>query len=522
MSPPKRSIFDILPLELIGRIVKYAPGIHTLRCLRLVSKVMKEFADPLAFASTTISFLNGLEEAQSHLGSLISGNGPNSRWTTHLSIKELVPSEPDFEEDYDDYYVMWDLQQELLIPAIKALKDGLTRVDLDLTMAFDPHVDIFEALAGFPKLRVLNVSVAGIDSHNRDEDGVFPQISGLEELNINSTGGESGDFQKEARNLIVPSLPTLKKLCLNFTSKAPSDLSTLLIPGPPEVTSLLPSVSMIQHLRLHGSTYFAGRTSALYLKNLTHLDIHNDLKVSSTHGDDPNALFWDALSEANIRLQLLFVNRVTPTLLQYLASYSGLVGLKIGGESEAEAYKNRQEGSESLARNLFDSVIPHHCNTLKPLSFSHCDYRAWSVTEDYLKQILLCKSLVRLDIIYHFPKKLEVDKSFVSATPFIEIASLLSRLLDGTLPNLLTLIVVPAREPDDSFGLSWITSGPRMKLINGWRDLACGADLSSVSKSQVLTDPSFKLYFSLNSFTAKKPEVTFDRNNGHFKPVPKK
>lgn len=129
---------------------------------------------------------------------------------------------------------------------------------------------------------------------------------------------------------------------------------------------------------------------------------------------------------------------------------------------------------------------------------------------------------MRLDIIYHFPKKLEVDKSFVSATPFIEIAFLLSRLLDGTLPNLLTLIVVPAREPDDSFGLSWITSGPRMKLINGWRDLACGADLSSVSKSQVLTDPSFKLYFSLNSFTAKKPEVTFDRNNGHFKPVPKK
>ncbi|KAF5318383.1 hypothetical protein D9611_013928 [Ephemerocybe angulata] len=512
MELHKRSIFDILPLELLELIVKRNLWIRTLRELRLVSRAMKDLVDPLTFSSTTLSFEYVITPEQ--LRYIASGTSPNTRWTKRLHIEDLLPIEgPEYLDEIDTFGPgRLAAQKAALVPAIRALKE-VTQVEFDLN-GDGPYINVVTALAGLPKLRILRMNGG---EFRRQKVAAFSRISNLEDLHINSVEWSSGT-RKAARRMIAASLPTLRELHLEqFRQNNLVELSKIL-PAESSAESLPPALPLTKFC-LYGERFIADSSCAHYFRNLTHLEMCNVGKAIA----EKNAPFWDALAESNVRLHSLLAYPLTSSLTRYLTSYAGLFSLRVEGQAESVEYYHRTEGEVSLAQSFVRSAIPHHRATLQRLSFVTLDYRAWALTEDTLNCIATCKKLERVDLIYHFPREMQDDLSYAFGTPFIDMSHLLSRLLDGlNLPNLHTVILSPAREPDKAFGTCVRSFDDIIPFLAAWQRLVRQVDLTSLSHSQVLNNPRFRLYAASGDDEDEDdgPDMVFDVNTGHFRPHP--
>lgn len=134
----------------------------------------------------------------------------------------------------------------------------------------------------------------------------------------------------------------------------------------PTLHSLLGNASPIplKHLGLHGwYTRFDNVTlpHLHFLKSLTltnnRVSPSNDHSFSSTSQD-----IWSALRTAKIHLERLSTDAMDASLIEYLASYSGLTRLYLKNVTASD-----QQTSNQLAGLFFDSAVVQHSSTLEDL-----------------------------------------------------------------------------------------------------------------------------------------------------------
>ncbi|KAF5318413.1 hypothetical protein D9611_013933 [Ephemerocybe angulata] len=506
----KGNIFETLPLELVQHIVWYAGTGRTLCSLRLVSKMMKELADPLAFATMSIIF--SLEHTLTQLQSLASNDSPNRRWTRYLNLNG-------FRRDIPGVILSRMKLATALIPQIRSLKEVQ---QARYTMCKEePYAEIISALACLPKLRVLNLVVLTA----KDADpAIFSQILNLEEIGVRSTF--STTFTKKVtRNLVQSSFLTLKSLSLesfDYSSSLQLDALLFLETSPsdsePHPASSLPLAKLCLRGRL------LVKASCLpYLKHLTHLELRNLAHAGPSIG--VYAFPWEALSQLGIHLTSLLVFPPTPSLLQYLGSYSGLVSLRLA-ESEHiwkpntddndhphEKGASTPESQEKMAHTMVHSVLPRHRGTLKHLVLANLNYRFWAVTEAILKSVLSCQEIEILSLMYRFEK--EPWDLAGARSPFLDLTALLPRLITG-LPLLHNFTISPAlnqSECPEDWELEEASIGPRLL------DAVCQVDLSAESSTPALKNPYFELYLMYYEPLLQHPDAIFDRELGRFKPA---
>ena len=81
---------------------------------------MNALVEPMAFGTVTIKFTpDRADSIQDQLSALISGEGPNGRWTKRLYIEHLLPHTDD---QRGNYQFLRPYQDQFLVNAIRSLQ----------------------------------------------------------------------------------------------------------------------------------------------------------------------------------------------------------------------------------------------------------------------------------------------------------------------------------------------------------------------------------------------------------------
>lgn len=129
-----------------------------------------------------------------------------------------------------------------------------------------------------------------------------------------------------------------------------------------------------------------------FLKSLTLINNHDPPYVghpfSSTAAD-----IWSALRTSKIYLERISTDGMNASLIEYLASYSGLTRLNLENVTVSD-----QQSSNSLAERFFDSALPQHSSTLEDLYILPCYEGKWCFGEHIAPIISRCPKLQYLKL----------------------------------------------------------------------------------------------------------------------------
>lgn len=124
--------------------------------------------------------------------------------------------------------------------------------------------------------------------------------------------------------------------------------------------------------------------------NSTQIQRHfHSLSTLHLCGVDPT--LWSTLQAAEIYICDLRNEDIDMPLMQYLASYSGLVKLSL-----ADLYNDPEIAI--LADLFYKKVVLKHCNTLEDLDLRISSHREWCFSDACSPSILQCTKLQRLSI----------------------------------------------------------------------------------------------------------------------------
>ncbi|KAJ6553073.1 hypothetical protein B0H19DRAFT_1155578 [Mycena capillaripes] len=134
---------------------------------------------------------------------------------------------------------------------------------------------------------------------------------------------------------------------------------------------------------------------------------------------------------AHIHLKELSTTDVTPDLLIYLSSYSGIERLSFARSNGGQA-KN-----DALADTFFHDVLAHHAKSLVELSCPACYDGRWSFRMDNVNRILQLRKLEKLHVSVNSGDVLDVEPGMNTVILLLNTAALL--------PALRVLIISSAR-----------------------------------------------------------------------------
>ncbi|RXW12953.1 hypothetical protein EST38_g12901 [Candolleomyces aberdarensis] len=383
--PVTSESFEGLPLDVLSLILKHVKkeDFKSLPVLRLVSKAMNALTEPMAFGTVSIKFTGDrMHCVRDQLSALASGQGPNARWTKRLHIAHLVPLKLDQHDGYEPehYQYLFECQNELLVKSIQSL-EGVTWASFD---AYDrdekgPYLDVISSLAQLPKLESLSLLFS---SHFDEVESLgLDSFSNLRRLRL-IRQPFTKPVMNEVRSMIVQS-PDLEELTIEtYTWQSVSGGGTTK-ETPPDMESLFEDAIHKPNFAPRLLKFTIGNNSTLssksvpYFRSLTHLNI-------GPHYGKVEDTFWNALSHAEVVLHSLKLAVFTSAMIQYLTSYVGLNDLNINC---------RYHDKETLARQVFSSVLPHHRSTLQCLSFVEFTSSVWGITEEHLECVTRCKAL---------------------------------------------------------------------------------------------------------------------------------
>ncbi|KAF7309323.1 hypothetical protein MIND_00302600 [Mycena indigotica] len=120
-----------------------------------------------------------------------------------------------------------------------------------------------------------------------------------------------------------------------------------------------------------------------------------DLRVLELLGVQDWQDVWRTTLRIGIHLQSLTVDRITPSVLEYLKSYSGLQVLVI----QRNVHDRRSPAElDPLAREFFDEVLPLHKSTLTVLCCPMQYENEWSISLSNIQALDCLKNLERLEM----------------------------------------------------------------------------------------------------------------------------
>ncbi|KAF5342016.1 hypothetical protein D9611_001232 [Ephemerocybe angulata] len=512
------NILDVLSDDVLGLVLDELktldfPSVCT---SRLVCKALNGLAESRAFGSTLIDLSAGIKhDAAFQIESMASGNGPNSRWTKELRIRNLVPEE--------ERGTLLDAQDRYLIPALESLRK-LRSVELNLHKSY-PYLAILSALSNLPHLKDLNLY---IDLGFEDTPLPLDQFSNLRSLILRSFPLHQ-PIIKILNRTIRNSQNTLE--CLDIRphdweeedGPYDSDQETEETPDPSEVRRLLRILESPRTVTLE--TFTSDEEGCLSFPKLEELQVNGD-RIEFTIASVPlfkslvclaivNAKvlrvedgFWDALAETKVQLQILEMYPLTSGVVKYLLSYTGLHELILNAPpSDSFGASDGSSVSDSdIPRSIFKDVLPHHCDAIHHVSISeYLDVKDYGCTEENIEGLLTCKKLEELDLLYHYPVEdeemqnctsiglvcmplsvlLSTGNFVANAPPYVTQKALLFRITDN-LPKLERLQLAPACSMSPYGENSY---NVRINIAYRFADRLCNIDFR-----EGLRFPPFRLY----------------------------
>ena len=240
--------------------------------------------------------------------------------------------------------------------------------------------DVMDALKTLPNLRVLLL-------HTTDCNFPFPlqDLSGIQEISIRGRSEKCNAEILENVAKLVARSPRITLIDINSCSSyyAAADKSQSLHQIFKHYPQDFPPLRL-RHLSLRDCFVKLDDVTLPHLQHLTSLSLMNiedpynrmsrwgtepstNLQLSKekqTYGSSIGDI-WKALKISRIYLEELTLNIVVPSLLEYLASYSGLKKLRLtaGGFHEGTS-------SDSMARQFFSTPFINHVQSLEDLNIS--------------------------------------------------------------------------------------------------------------------------------------------------------
>jgi hypothetical protein len=134
--------------------------------------------------------------------------------------------------------------------------------------------------------------------------------------------------------------------------------------------------------------------------------------------------FWAALEQSGVALRTLSAYPLSPALIKYLLSFSGLVNLYVLADPH-QLVHYAADASAQYHEECFQLVLPQHRLTMDIAATGPRHHNSWSMTEDFLNRVLLCTSLKELSVTVHIPSKSgEVESGFPPTnSPLISMVS---------------------------------------------------------------------------------------------------
>ncbi|KAJ3753936.1 hypothetical protein EV360DRAFT_74101 [Lentinula raphanica] len=467
-----------LPAELVVEIGERTPRLATKKNLRLTCSFLADVFKPHVLSTVKLDiYLGNTESGFSLLESLVEDSqSAQSTLCKHiraLHIYSLSPSyrltEPDADPTVDDRQKhrsskFWHSSktgshnlltpeqrlQSLLEPALKALHHLNTlRWYWELKDYVWTYHTIMATIADSPLCNnLIEFSLLHSGSVIMPGGGKIPSLNlpNLRKLYLRANRISEVTFHD-----ILPAYDSLNTLHIYRRG-----------PYPPLLTDNVPAT--ISDLGLNGWVINVPR---IIHGNLTSLDLGETLEYINTEFDNAqyftredafNSL-WNALCQENIHLRSLAVPfRITVTLLDYLASYSGL---------ESLAFNRNRDWSVGdcfdLAPRFYKDVMPMHRNTLTKLSLTPEFEDKWCFGEENIKYFAIMHKLRNLSVGVLTrgldPDPLELPEHSVFRTDgFLpNSVHLLLGMISSSLPNLEKLSIMKA-VGFDSLGDSSVTT----------------------------------------------------------------
>ncbi|KAF6759767.1 hypothetical protein DFP72DRAFT_884125 [Ephemerocybe angulata] len=433
----------------------------------------------------------------------------NSRWTRSLTIQQLVPTVAnDALSPYDAFQgaerdAMLSCQGAYLSAAIQSLT-SVTEVILSLSRR-GPYFTVLHALSHLPSIRSATIMLecgnyGGATSFLQPDPSFVGEILPLDQSfrslrRLEVHGFSLSPHICEALERTIAANPRIEEISLHpatwcqtpaFEPESAQKLESLFSHrvGGSGSQKDKPSTS-IKELVLGGDRFTISAALVPVLgSRLVHLDIQSvRLHTSDLTRADMDA-FWTCLRDEGVQLEKLAVYPTTRALTTYLSSYTGLRTLRLSAEWEDDeevgvirlpdsstsdesdqddsslssldeddsGYTSQPPNPEYhlIAHDIFHSILPLHRRTLQDFSLGFLRYDVWSITAEYLDEVLKLEGLKTLELIVHYP---ESDNEFAqhfhdprrSDDPFIELASLLRYLGRSHLKDLFELKLRPTR-----------------------------------------------------------------------------
>ncbi|KAF6753916.1 hypothetical protein DFP72DRAFT_900869 [Ephemerocybe angulata] len=414
------SILDVLTEDALNIIVdefQWVSGFKDLTKMRLVCKAMSNLIEPRAFSKTTISFNQPWSENQ--LKSFALGNGPNSRWTKSLNIEHLYYTPETTSTSWERVRVDPAKQEEqraLLISAISALKSvESARLRLEPER---PNNEALLAVSQLPRLQSVDVFF-DMRFTLGDDNQLTPTLSHF--VNLRSLHVRNAPPGKAVTDVckVITNSPALETLFLHFLPpiRFPDPLRELRAqlgmpraegdsdPTPEAVSELVKDslssptfVPTLKTMLVPGSHLHFSHSATPYFRVLTKLHVDREEMTANI-----DVSFWTGLSQQGAKLKFLYIYPLTAASFAYLDSYAGLEELYLfRGDLRVEDTVVSVAERHSMADLVFHRVLPRHKDTLQILGTKGLSNEAWALKNEYLDQVLQCKELRRLCLVFRY------------------------------------------------------------------------------------------------------------------------
>ncbi|KAF6759746.1 hypothetical protein DFP72DRAFT_1004463 [Ephemerocybe angulata] len=405
-----------LPFELLDQIFDEVASKKDLCNLRRTCIELNEYLLERVFEELIIdSVARGSHSTGYLLKALSSGKAPAcSALTKTLRIHNLLifsaPSQSNWQNPNQDARLV-PLQGYCIAPALKAL-DNLKRVYWNLKIK-DPYSIMAEALATLPSLEELHIT---FDHWVPTSHFPFEKFSHLKLLSL-----EQGDYKLSLSHTVTAAL---KKAIQASPGLTDLRLGVEIEFGQPSLGDLLSEAPGVRltHVRALDSYWCKGQYPWDALSNLTSIDMPNNLSSSTS-------AIWAALTARRVQLSSVSVHDISPALVAYLKSYSGLQSLYV---KKAGSSLDVELPWTELAGEVYLRILPLHRFTLRTF-WVEAGFR-WSDAEDpfvlrpqYLDAVLQCSQLRKLSVpLYYHKRWLGISNSITPAS--IKLADYLNSL----------------------------------------------------------------------------------------------
>ncbi|KAF6759780.1 hypothetical protein DFP72DRAFT_116535 [Ephemerocybe angulata] len=367
-------LFDILSedvLDLIVAEVAKDAELEELCEIRLACRDLSYVLESKLFKATTINITR--PEAQSQLRIMASGNGANARWTTHLKVQSLPRAANRS-------------QSTLLRKAIEGLRK-LESAHIQFQMV--SNYDVVLAVSQLPKLRSVQLL---FETGWRDSAPLPPleYFKGLHSLELSNLPLSQRAVDVLRQTITIS--PELQSLNILYQGRHSSleDLASVFA----DAVAAPAFVPTLERLILRGRHITLSPACVPYLSALTDLQID---QCPTAHAVDP--AFWEALADGRVRLQHLKLYPLSPSIVAYLKTYTGLRTLRLSGNGKDKSSINRQL---HMVEALYREIIPQHRETLRELCTANLPTTVWEIEAKNLKAILRCMNLETLAVKYRY------------------------------------------------------------------------------------------------------------------------